>query len=333
MAEKLDGEVAAKRGDHRENTPKQQREGMSRRIDADRLERTAQGLRALADLHEAGELSMALRSFSSKKAIFEALGTRTNSNGYYHVGDTGEHSDESPEAAELWALLEGKDPETARAEELHNMQKAVQGSKIPGYFATPADLAADMVDRLDIRRASGEPWLMLEPSAGSGAILDEVAQLAHEPEAVTVYEVNPTLCEILQAKGYDARPRDFLEQEPGAVRYDAVLMNPPFEKLQDVDHVRHAFEFLKPGGRLVAIMSPGPFFRDTAKAREFREWFENLGGEVEDIEAGRFKESGTGVASKLVTIDKPEELEEPEAVEIYPREAPSFEISEQPSLF
>jgi len=75
--------------------------------------------------------------------------------------------------------------------------------------------------------------------------------------------------------------------------------------------------------------------------------------EVEDIEAGAFKESGTGVASKLVVIDKPEGCDSYEqrvrAVEAegatrsdaqavvdaeeYPREAPGFEISEQPSLF
>jgi hypothetical protein len=307
MADKLAGEVEAKRAPHQENTPKRQREAMSRRMDADRLERTEQALRALADLHEAGEVPEVLAKFTSKKAVYEALGVRTVSQGYYHVAPTDEHTDESPEAAALWSLLDGKSPEQEKADRLAELRAGVRGSKIPGYFPTPAELAADMVDRLDIRRGSGaaESWSLLEPSAGCGSILDEVEQLAAEPLTV-VYELNPTLCEILQAKGYDARPVDFLEQKPGQFRYDAVLMNPPFEKMQDVDHVRHAFDFLKPGGRLVAIMSPGPFFRDTAKAREFRDWLEELGGEVEDIEAGAFKESGTGVASKLVVIDKPE---------------------------
>lgn len=352
MAEKLDAEVSAKRGDHRENTPKQQREGMSRRIDADRLERTAQGLRAMAAVYEAGEVPQLLRKFTSKKAIFEAVGVRTTSSGYYHVAATDERTDTGPEAVALWGLLGGKDPEQEQAEKLHNMQKEVQGSGIAGYFSTPAELAADMVDRLAI--SGREPWRLLEPSAGSGAILDAVADLANEPEHIQCHEVSGQLCRILEAKGYDPgnTPGDFLTADPVA-EFDAVLMNPPFEKMQDVDHVRHAFEFLKPGGRLVSIMSPSVFFRDTAKAREFREWFEDLGGEVEEIEAGAFKESGTGVASRLVVIDKPEDCDtyeqkvsaieaegatrsDAQAVvdaEEYPREAPGFEISEQPSLF
>lgn len=336
MAQKLDAEVSAKRGDHLENTPKRQREGMSRRIDADRLERTAQALEALADLHEAGEVPPLLAKFTSKKAVHAALGVRTESTGYYHVGATDEHTDDSPEAAALWALLSGKDPEQEAAEELHNMRKAVQGSGIAGYFPTPADLAGDMVDRLAI--SGRKPWRLLEPSAGCGAILDEVAQLANEPEHIQVHEVNGSLCRILEAKGFDPWG-DFLRAE-AVEDFDAVLMNPPFENLQDCDHVRHAFDFLKPGGRLVSIMSPGPFFRDTAKAREFREWFEAQGGTVEEIEAGAFKESGTGVSSRLVVIDKPAAAKVVPQVEalagmspLGARQADREELTEQAVLF
>ena len=79
-------------------------------------------------------------------------------------------------------------------------------------------------------------------------------------------------------------------------------MNPPFENGQDIDHVRHAFGMLRPGGILVAIMSPGPFFRSDRKAAAFREWFDAMGGERRDLPAGAFRESGTGVATVLVTV-------------------------------
>ncbi len=335
MADKIDEEVTAKRGDHLENTPKRQREGMSRRIEADRLERTAQGLRALADLHEAGEVPEELAKFTSKKAVYSALGVRTTSTGYYHIAPTDEPTDDSPEAAALWALLDGKDPEQEKADRLAELMAGLP--KIAGYFPTPADIVDEMLDRAKIEAAHS----VLEPSAGSGAILDGIAELAADPLAVH-YEVNPTLCEILRAKGYDSRPIDFMQREPGQFLYDRVVMNPPFENLQDVDHVRHAYDFLKAGGRLVAIMSPGPFFRDTKKAREFREWFEDLGGEVEEIEAGAFKESGTGVASRLVVIDKPED----DAGELLCKDAPHLgriskadaewlagELTEQQALF
>jgi hypothetical protein len=81
-------------------------------------------------------------------------------------------------------------------------------------------------------------------------------------------------------------------------------MNPPFEKLQDVAHVLHAFNMLKDDGRLVAIMSPSAFFRSDKKCQDFRDWFEQLGGEKIDLPAGSFKDSGTNVSSVMVVIDK-----------------------------
>src|SRR5690606_17755071 len=89
--------------------------------------------------------------------------------------------------------------------------------------------------------------------------------------------------------------------------YDRILINPPFEQLQDIDHIRHSYDvFLKAGGRLVAVCSAGAFFNSCKKAQSFRDWFEGLGGEVEDLPEGSFKASGTNVNTKIVIIDKPE---------------------------
>ena len=75
-------------------------------------------------------------------------------------------------------------------------------------------------------------------------------------------------------------------------------MNPPFERGQDREHVRHAYGFLNPGGRLVAVMSEGPFFRDRRADRAFRDWLDALGAEVERLPAG------TGVQTRLVVLDR-----------------------------
>ena len=53
----------------------------------------------------------------------------------------------------------------------------------------------------------------------------------------------------------------------------------------------------------VAIMSNGPFFRQDRKSQEFRAWFDQHNGEKQELPAGAFKESGTGVATVLVTLD------------------------------
>ena len=97
---------------------------------------------------------------------------------------------------------------------------------------------------------------------------------------------------------------DFLEitTQP----FDRIVMNPPFEKLADIDHVLKAYDCLKNGGRLVSIMSPGPFFRSDRKCQAFQAWINDVGAEVTDLEPGTFKASGTGVNAKLVVIDKEE---------------------------
>ena len=81
-------------------------------------------------------------------------------------------------------------------------------------------------------------------------------------------------------------------------------MNPPFEGGQDMQHVRHAFGFLADGGHLVAIMGAGVSFRSDRRYSEFRGWVDDMGGEFQDIPAGTFKESGTGVASVMLTLRK-----------------------------
>lgn len=52
---------------------------------------------------------------------------------------------------------------------------------------------------------------------------------------------------------------------------DRVVMNPRFDRERDIDHVMHAFTFLKLDGCLTAIMSAGTEFRETRKSLAFRE--------------------------------------------------------------
>ncbi len=60
--------------------------------------------------------------------------------------------------------------------------------------------------------------------------------------------------------------------------FDRVVMNPPFERQQDIDHVSRAAGMLKPGGRLVSVMSAGVTFRENNKTRWFRDLIETFAG-------------------------------------------------------
>ena len=110
---------------------------------------------------------------------------------------------------------------------------------------------------------------------------------------------------VLATKAREVQRADFLEHQGD---YDCILMNPPFESLADIDHVRHAFEQLAPGGRLIAIMSEGPFFRGDKKAEAFRSWLDDQGGESEKLPEHAFQGieafRQTGVRTRMITIEK-----------------------------
>ena len=191
--------------------------------------------------------------------------------------------------------------EDVRRQKIKDAERALIGRKIPGYFPTPKALVDELVMEAEIHNGQR----VLEPSAGKGSIADAIRD---EAPGATVEVVEPVgdLRTILQAKGYDVVGYDFLEYNPGEI-YDRVVMNPPFEDYQDVTHVLHAYDLLKPGGRLVAIMGEGPFFRSDKKGAAWRAWLEEHGGTSRKNEAGAFQSSDrpTGVATRTVVVDKP----------------------------
>lgn len=176
-------------------------------------------------------------------------------------------------------------------------ERALIGTKIPGFFPTPQSLAARMADLAEIKPG----MTVLEPSAGTGRLADAAKQRGAKVEAI---EVASSLRDILTKKGHEIIGSDFNEV-PIAQRYDRIMMNPPFEKGQDMAHVRRAYDMLKPGGKMVAVMGEGGFFRSDKQAEGFRQWLREVGGMSEKLPEGTFKESNTGVNTRLVTITKP----------------------------
>ena len=202
---------------------------------------------------------------------------------------------------ELRAALREYLPHRASLQEADPIVKAERelvGRKIPGFLPTPKSFAAEVVDRAEI----SANMRVLEPSAGKGDLAEAVSASAHEVK-IDVIEINSTLSDLLQKKGFEVTFRgDFLQFNPGP-RYDRIVMNPPFEDGQDIDHVKHAHSLLAPGGRLVAIMSEGPFFRSDRKAEEFRAWLNDLFSSSE-----AFRQTGT--RTRLVQVDKaPERID------------------------
>lgn len=162
-----------------------------------------------------------------------------------------------------------------------------------GFFETPAALCERMV-RIGNVNASKR---ILEPSAGLGAIARQIRYAGGSPVCI---EINEGRCWQLREQNFETICGDFMEHTG---TYDLIIMNPPFEQGQDIDHVLHAFELLANGGRIVSIMSEGAFFRSDKKSVAFREFLDAFGWS-EELPAGTFKKSGTGVNTRLVVIDK-----------------------------
>lgn len=179
-------------------------------------------------------------------------------------------------------------------------ERELIGKKLPGFFPTPRAVIAEMLEYADIEDGNR----ILEPSCGKGDILDSLKQFHPDNEVVSL-ELNRTLADVLSAKGHSVRFENFLEHRG---EYDRIVMNPPFERGQDIDHVMHAFSLLKDGGKLVSVMSEGPFFRNDRKAATFREWLNERGGFSEKLPENAFAGTEafrqTGVQTRLVIIER-----------------------------
>jgi predicted RNA methylase len=164
------------------------------------------------------------------------------------------------------------------------------------FFPTPEPVAIQLLELADIQIND----TILEPSAGEGHIADVLAKRFPQT-TLTCVELNPKMHAVLTAKGYTAHLHDFLDFDCEQ-QFDKVIMNPPFTRLQDVDHIAHAFSFLKPKGRLVSVVSESPFFRTGTKSETFGKFVESHGHSVK-LPENSFKSSGTGVNTRIVVLN------------------------------
>lgn len=189
-------------------------------------------------------------------------------------------------------------PDAPSHQELDAMREqiktGVQVVVVPQLFPTPAPLASRMVQLAGIE----DVHEVLEPSAGTGAILDAMDKRSKKVCAV---EINSNLAQHI-ADNYPWTTNvegDFLNFNGSLGKFDRIVMNPPFAKGADIAHIQHAMTMLKPGGRLVALCANGPRQND-----KLRPIIEAAGGTWEALPAGSFEESGTGVSVALLTFDR-----------------------------
>jgi hypothetical protein len=286
-------------------TPKRQREYQSRMHDCRNLERTQRALRALADAHEAGTVPPELAALTKKAEIEHMVhkGIDSGRNGYYSVIESNDYAETSPAARLLQSMIEGNSAERTERERLRKidaLKAEIELSDFPGYFPTQAPVIEIMLQRARILPG----MTVLEPEAGSGHIADGVSAAV---PGVILEVIEPVfkLRQLLELKGYKLVGSDLLELSRSELgQYDRIVMNPPFERQQDLDHIRHAYSLLAPRGILVSVLSPSFEFRSDRKSTDFRAWLEEVNATWENLPEGSFKASGTGISTRLLVIER-----------------------------
>lgn len=116
---------------------------------------------------------------------------------------------------------------------------------------------------------------ILEPSFGDGALVRAMALTAPVNPGLNFlgFEIDErhqaAAGELILAFATESRfyVKDFLQTHPDPSQ-DIVIMNPPFSKGRDIEHIRHALKWLRPGGVCVALSSAGSWTRNTAPYRQ-----------------------------------------------------------------
>lgn len=262
-------------------------------------------LYALADLHEKEIVDPQLRLIKQRSQVATIIENEKFPYGFSSLEARLERAKVTPMTYNrvrmiLLGMIDGAEISNRYALSRAKVNAASKARSIRGYHPTPPEVGSLMLQYAEIK----DGMEVLEPSAGNGSLADLIR--SNYRVNLTCFEIAPVLQQVLTLSGFNVAGPDFLRSGMDHLeRYDRIIMNPPFSKGRDIAHVRQAYKCLKFGGRLVAIMSEGVFFRKDASADVFRNWLKGgQGYQVHDLQAGAFKKSGTNIKARIVVIDR-----------------------------
>lgn len=308
----LEGKIDALSGNYLTNTWKRQREQQERDRKKEMYHSQIQVLQFLKQKSETDTLTLleqnlTVAAFYEDMRCFSASKKYCKDNPYYKfqypkpddvrtkrlqkagITDT----DELAAAVECFdTLLQSAvippDPNAIRLRDMLYRAKMYQKGDIQ---FTPPELAKELVALAGVRKDSR----VLEPEAGIGNIADVAKEVTDHVDCI---ERMTDFCEILKLKKHNVIGNDLLTAETAPI-YDAVVMNPPFS--EECEHIKRAFDFLRPGGSLVAVCSSSIQWKSTRKYEQFRDWLSEHTHSIDECGA---KFEMTGVHTVVLVVDK-----------------------------
>lgn len=308
----LEGKIDALSGNYLTNTWKRQREQQERDRKKEMYHSQIQVLQFLKQKSETDTLTLleqnlTVAAFYEDMRCFSASKKYCKDNPYckfqypkpddvrtkrlQKVGIT--DTDELAAAVECFdTLLQSAvippDPNAIRLRDMLYRAKMYQKGDIQ---FTPPELAKELVALAGVRKDSR----VLEPEAGIGNIADAAKEVTDHVDCI---ERMTDFCEILKLKKHNVIGNDLLTAETAPI-YDAVVMNPPFS--EECEHIKRAFDFLRPGGSLVAVCSSSIQWKSTRKYEQFRDWLSEHTHSIDECGA---KFEMTGVHTVVLVVDK-----------------------------
>lgn len=181
----------------------------------------------------------------------------------------------------------------------------VDEKKLNQFYPTPNSVIDRMLSIMHDNREIA--YRILEPSAGDGAILKKLSGFfpRADIEYCEISDERMKQCIDLNLPRCSPVGENFLHYAP-RTEYDLIVMNPPFSKQQDIDHILHAINnCLRTDGVLISIVPEGTFFRKNKKTVDF--WTkiaDCYDSDVIELEEGAFKSSGTMVRTRILYVRK-----------------------------
>ena len=166
-------------------------------------------------------------------------------------------------------------------------------------FETPEDIAKKLIYLVDI----SETELILEPSAGRGAIVKQITKCFPDKkiDCFEIMELNKSF--LYKIGNINFVGDDFLKCNITNY-YDKIIANPPFRNNQDITHIMKMYDCLKINGRVVSVASMHWTHSQNRKEKDFRKWLDFVGGNIVNLPSCAFKNFGANSESCIIIINK-----------------------------